>query len=297
MMKYLITPPRHQKSRTGWQRAHELFWHSYSCQDLSLHCHFSIYLGISQLKHGECVWAHLHGLSPAAGGEVFCWHSASFSVLEWQQKLKQQKRTPPQIHISMHQDTRTWEFWQSLAQDKPNNSQLPTGTKSGQKDPFAFERMKEMRLQLHFYVLMRISALCTSSLFRKAVTLELQQLPWMNDDSASPSLLLEDISCSSLSFFPAHKKIWRISHFPACAYLPLLILLFLHGVVPGNLSYKSTYLRSPGKNKQDPVLHQNQKLSGWVCQAHFSFLTWAVTGAQAPDLIMKVVVKKLFPWN
>lgn len=55
----------------------KLFWHSYSCQDFSLHCHFSIYLGISQLKHGECVWAHLHGLSPAAGGEVFCWHSAS----------------------------------------------------------------------------------------------------------------------------------------------------------------------------------------------------------------------------
>lgn len=169
--------------------------------------------------------------------------------------------------------------------------------KLGQKDLFAFERMKEMRLQLRFYVLIRISALCTSSLFRKAVTLEPQQLPWMNDDSASPSLLLEDISSSSLPFVPTHKKIWRIIHFPARGYLPLLILLFLHGVVPVNLSYRSTYLRSLGKNKQDPVLHQNQKLSGWVCQAHFSFLviTGAVTGAQAPDLKMKLVAKKLFP--
>lgn len=107
MMKYLITTPRHQKSRTGWQRTRELFWHSHLCQDHSLHCHFSIYLEISQLNHRECMCAHLHRLSPAAGEEVFCWHSAS--PLCWNSNKswnsKKSSSTVSHKHTLKYQDT------------------------------------------------------------------------------------------------------------------------------------------------------------------------------------------------
>lgn len=158
-----------------------------------------------------------------------------------------------------------------------------------------------MRLQLHFYVLMRTSAYSyiykQLHLSRKAVTLQPQQLLWMTDNSASSSLLLGDISSSSVPFFPLTKDLennllsfmWLF----AClnTVLPLLILLFSHGVVPANLSYK--YLRPPWKNKQVPVPHQNQELSGWVSKAQplFVVITWAATGAQAPHLKIKLAAK------
>lgn len=67
-----------EKLRTAWQRTQELFWHSHSARTWCCTSHLSVYLAISQLKHRECVCAHLHRLSPAAAGEVFCWLRASF---------------------------------------------------------------------------------------------------------------------------------------------------------------------------------------------------------------------------
>lgn len=112
----------------------------------------------------------------------------------------------------------------------------------------------------------------------KALAMEIQQLPWMTDDSASPSLALKDVSrvhfkCSSTTtahdFLPYPPWIWRTIYLPSCMCLfacvnivmTLLSLFFLHRIDPVNLIHESIYLRSPWKSKQAPVPLQKQKLS------------------------------------
>lgn len=69
----------------------------------------SIYLGISQLKHRECMCAHLHGLR----GEVFCWHSASSLCWKSNKSWNSKKKSTTVSHkcAQIHRDMRnTGEF-------------------------------------------------------------------------------------------------------------------------------------------------------------------------------------------